>query len=162
MTGACASEPEGELEFRDDTGCTNCGGSGSNSAHANQYPIDKLSLSSYPNEAGITVVGIEDPLGTLYWLSTEGDDLVAFDRFTLNTVASAGDLVGWTIKLYRGATLEEPDQDIDIEILGFDGEVESLAEGDRRPPPTRSPTTIRRITTSSTRCAPIRRTTART
>ncbi|MCY0986914.1 ADYC domain-containing protein [Nannocystis sp. ILAH1] len=128
MTGACANEPEGELEFRDDTGCGNCGGNGSNSAHANEYPIDKLSLSSAPNEARITVIGIEDPLGTLYWLTTAGDDLVAFDRLTLTDVASAGELVGWTIKLYRAGTPEEPAEEIDIEILGFDGNIASWAD----------------------------------
>ncbi|MFZ6182376.1 hypothetical protein [Nannocystis pusilla] len=84
MFGACASEPEGELELRDDTGCPDCG-NGSNSAHANEYPIDKLSLSSYPNEAGITVTGIEDPLGTIYWLATVGDD------FDLPEQPAAGD-----------------------------------------------------------------------
>ncbi|WP_434419859.1 ADYC domain-containing protein [Nannocystis pusilla] len=127
MFGACAYEPEGELEFRDDTGCTNCG-NGSNSAHANQYPIDKLSLSNAYNEANIRVIGIEDPLGTLYWLTTAGDDFVAFDRFTLTDVASAGELVGWTIKLDRVPTPEDPTEEIDIEILGFDGNIASWAD----------------------------------
>jgi hypothetical protein len=43
-------------------------------------------------------------------------------------VASAGDLVGWTIKLDRVPTPEDPTEEIDIEILGFDGDVASWAD----------------------------------
>ncbi|MCY1009763.1 hypothetical protein OV079_30215 [Nannocystis pusilla] len=76
MFGACASEPEGELELRDDTGCPNCG-NGSNSAHANEYPLDKLSLSGEPNEAGIAAGDARRGRGPLHLAdlhAADGDD----------------------------------------------------------------------------------------
>ncbi|PCC69616.1 hypothetical protein SAMN02745121_06424 [Nannocystis exedens] len=121
--GACAGEEDGEPEFRD-TGCPNCGGNGSNSAHANLYPIDTLNLLGEPNEAGVRVLGVEDPLGTLYALRTVGDELAAWDLMADTPLAVGDELVGWTIKLY----IAEPAEELDIEILKREGELDSYVE----------------------------------
>lgn len=131
ITTACAGdEPGDDLEFRTSFGCSSCGVGGSNSAQVNAayvgpFAVGSLHLDGAPNADGVTVLGLRSPGGTTYALRTDGDELVAWDAVTDAPVATGAALVGWTLALYSSSTAEP----LDVQILGHDAQVPSLAEG---------------------------------
>lgn len=115
---ACAYEDadDDSLAFRSTIGCQGCGIGGSNTAHVNLYPIDQLHMHGNPNEDGVALLGVESPLGVLYKLRTEGDELYAYDPVTNTKVSGGQHMIGWTIKLYHAGD----GKPLDVEILGYD------------------------------------------
>lgn len=131
LSTACAGDEPGDaLEFRTTMGCTQCGVGGSNSAQVNAayvgpFAVGSLHLSGAPNADGVTLLGLRSPGGTAHALRTDGDELVAWDTVTGAPIATGAALVGWTLELYSSSTAEP----LDVQILGYDAQVPSLAEG---------------------------------
>ncbi|PCC74075.1 hypothetical protein SAMN02745121_07526 [Nannocystis exedens] len=98
VTPACAPEPEGdELEFR--TTCETCG---SNSPQIDDAPFPELSLSGQPNSAGVSLVGLRDPVTqVLHPLVIAGrDELVVLDENDAILYHGA-DLIDWFLVLEK-------------------------------------------------------------
>lgn len=123
VTPACTSAPEDdELEFRE-----TCGGCGHNSPAINDAPFPELSLAGEPNAAGVSLVGLRDPLeGDIYPLDTDGRGrLVVYKGDSTQVLAGDEDLVGWKL------VLEKDDELLEGTILVYDDEEPSLADEGR-------------------------------
>lgn len=126
LATGCAGDDEtgGDLEFRTTFGCTQCGIGGSNSAHANLYPIDQIK-NGETNADGVRLLGVRNPGGVMYELRTEGDELIAWDP-GLNTIVAMGTgLIGWDIAFYASRSAEF----IDVRVFGYDNTIPSEATG---------------------------------
>ena len=102
LSGACSVVEPDDTEFRTtysgvSWGCGNCGAG--NSATINSFRINELNLDG-ANDAGVTVIRLEDPYGRPYAVDIGSqDDLVA--RYTVggNKAADGLALVNWTLVL---------------------------------------------------------------
>ncbi|MCY0991045.1 ADYC domain-containing protein [Nannocystis sp. ILAH1] len=122
VTPACTSAPEGdELEFRE-----TCGTCGYNSPEINDAPFPELSLAGLPNSAGVSLVGLRDPLESdIYPLNTDiRGELVVYKGDTTQVLAGGEDLVGWKL------VLEKDGDEVEGTILVYnDDEPSSADEG---------------------------------
>ncbi|MFY0533505.1 ADYC domain-containing protein [Nannocystis pusilla] len=123
VTPACTSMPEDdELEFRE-----TCGTCGNNSPEINDAPFPELSLAGAPNSAGVSLVGLRDPLDSeIYPLDTDDrGSLVVYKGDTTQVLAGGEDLVGWNL------VLEKDDDLLEGTILVYNDEEPSLADEGR-------------------------------
>lgn len=123
LAGGCyadESDDPGLNEFRTTFACSTCT-INNNSPAINNSHVPELHQFGLPNGNSVTVVGMRSPANKLHQLRVIDDEFVAMKG--QDVVASAGDLVGWTI------VLDTPYGHVDVQISAYDGDIPSFVAG---------------------------------